>query len=174
MNDEEQPWWHEEGAPPGGGGSTGPAASTGDVLGTAAEEAVKLLSALRDRMAEAPPPSALPWADVMSALGSLAGGLSGAPRAASGSPTAAPAEPVQPGQAAACSYCPVCQAIAVVRAVQPETVERLTGAVLELADAVREAADSRFSGGAAGSRLHHIDLDDDDAAATSPSAPAQE
>ena len=56
----------------------------------------------------------------------------------------------------------------------PATLGPTEDDLLALADAVREAADSRFSGGAAGSRLHHIDLDDDDGAPTGPTAPAPE
>lgn len=69
------------------------------------------------------------------------------------------------GQAVACQLCPVCQGIALLRAVRPETVDRLADLAGALSSALREvAADRRGSRGAptSGQRVQDINVDDDD------------
>lgn len=172
MSDEDEPWWHQEGEPEPGDGAASAADSASEVLGSAAEEALKLLTALRERIAAETPPAAQPqWMDLLNGLGVLGKGFAGGSKAWQ-FPGSAPGQIpgsghlpghdriVEPGEAAACSYCPICQMIAVVKSVQPETVERLTTAFLEMADALREAADSRLTP-RPGPTVNRIRLDDD-------------
>jgi hypothetical protein len=71
------------------------------------------------------------------------------------------------GEAAACQLCPICQGIAMLRAVRPETVERLADLAAALSGTLRDIAAERTRQGPAptpprGQRVQDIDVDDDD------------
>lgn len=79
------------------------------------------------------------------------------------------------GQAVTCQLCPVCQGITLLRAVRPETVDRLADlagaaaqALRDIASARRATAPSSSAGGAPGRSGHVQDIpvaDDDNAPA---------
>ena len=177
---DQQPWWHESARQ--GPSPEDMADAASEVLGGAAQEAVRLVGAIQQRLAESAVPQPSPdrmdigngVGAMLSMLGQAASTFGAASpsqgaRSASdsrpsgdsqsgqvrdeevsnqsdGSADGPPAGPsdehatdyVAPGQAAACSSCPVCQVIAAVRTIQPETVERMVNAVLDLAEAVQE------------------------------------
>lgn len=127
----DEPWWHE------GSGA-------GDErLGSAAEEAGRLFSAMRDRML-ADPATLRMGMRMMEAFTSL---------------TRSGGTPVAPGGAPECAYCPVCQAIVRARSLSPETVERLTGAAMEFAETLRQVVAQ--AGDDDSDHLRHVPLDDD-------------
>jgi hypothetical protein len=75
------------------------------------------------------------------------------------------------GEAVTCQLCPVCQGISVLRAVRPETVDRLADLAAGVARTLRDLAAERrgFEGAAprppaGGPRVHDISVDDEDAA----------
>lgn len=126
----EQPWWHAQDQPPPSHPS-------------AAEEASRLFMAVRDRIMT--DPTALrAGARLLETFSNVTGS----------------ANPVEPGQAEECAYCPFCQAMARAKAMSPETVERLTGATLEFAEAVRQIVlhpeDQHHA-----DHVRHVPLDDD-------------
>lgn len=130
------PWWHQgDTASDGGGGA--------DALGTAATEAARLFEVLRDRLVT--DPNTMRAGMKMMEAFTLLRGSGG--------------HPVQPGDAPECAYCPVCQAIAHARTVNPETVERLTAAAMEFAEAVRQVVTPDAD---AESGVRHVPLDDDE------------
>ncbi len=126
----DQPWWHSAGEPPP------------ENLGSAAEEAARLFTAMRDRFL-ADPAALRAGARLMDSFASVRGVTN----------------PVPPGDAPECAYCPVCQAIARAKSLNPETVERLTGAAMEFAETVRHIVGS--PGAADDDRVRHVPLDDD-------------
>lgn len=75
------------------------------------------------------------------------------------------------GEAIACQLCPVCQGIALLRAVRPETVERLADLAGALSGVLRDIAAERAGQGAParpeppprrGQRVQDISVDDED------------
>ena len=75
------------------------------------------------------------------------------------------------GEALACQLCPVCQGIALLRAVRPETVERLADLAGALSAVLRDIAAERAGQGAParpeppprhGQRVQDISVDDED------------
>lgn len=75
------------------------------------------------------------------------------------------------GEAIACQLCPVCQGIALLRAVRPETVERLADLAGALSGVLRDLAAERAGQGAParpeppprrGQRVQDISVDDED------------
>jgi len=96
-----------------------------DSVGTSAQEAAKLLVALIDRARDnlgGPVKPGVPGeGGHLGALGAIGGGA---------------------GQAAECRWCPLCQAIAIVRATNPEVREQVATAALSLALALRDLAES--------------------------------
>jgi hypothetical protein len=81
--------------------------------------------------------------------------------------------PARAGEALACQLCPLCQGIALLRAVRPETVDRLADLAGAVAGTLRDLAAERRSeqGSAApprGQRVQDIDVDDEDVAAPPP------
>ena len=71
------------------------------------------------------------------------------------------------GEAAACQLCPICQGIALLRAVRPETVERLADLAAALSGTLRDIASERMRQNPAqppprGQRVQDIDVDDED------------
>lgn len=75
------------------------------------------------------------------------------------------------GEATACQLCPVCQGIALLRAVRPETVERLADLAGALSGVLRDLAAERAGQGAParpeppprrGQRVQDISVDDED------------
>jgi len=98
-----------------------------DSAGSSVQEAAKLLLALIDR-ARDNLGGEQGDSGYLGALGDIGGG----------------------GQAAECRWCPLCQAIAFVRATNPEVREQVATAALSLALALRDLAESAAdaSGGA--------------------------
>lgn len=171
----EIPWWHEPDPEP--------------ALGSAAEEAVALFAAVRDRFLSDPATMAAGMR-IVDTVGSLVAQFTSATPSAPGTDTAAEpaaaAEPPPPaaeptaadeptagepaphrhtvpaGDAPECEYCPVCQGIRRLREVDPDTVTRLTSVSLELAETVRRLVVPPVPGG---QRVRHVPLDDDDPAA---------
>jgi hypothetical protein len=110
-------------------GTTGPAQEPGG-LGSAAEEAAKLLAAAEQ------------W---VRGHGPHLGGLLDDQHVATGSPE--------------CSVCPVCQTIGALRQVRPETVAHLLDAGASLVAALRSVLAPTTAGGASARHVQHIDLD---------------
>jgi hypothetical protein len=130
---DQPPWWHSPDEP-------GP-----ESVGSAAEEAARLFTALRDRLLSDPATlrAGMKMVETFSALRGTA-----ASAAAGG----------VPGSAPECAFCPFCQAVARAKTFSPDTVEQLTAAAMEFADSVRkimtppaEDADD----------VRHVPLDDD-------------
>ncbi|MFN8125827.1 MAG: hypothetical protein U0R64_04880 [Candidatus Nanopelagicales bacterium] len=134
------PWWHDP------TGEPDPAAA--DAVGAAAAEAGRLFEALRDRMLS-DPATLRAGMKLMESFTVLRGGASAA----------------APGQASECAYCPVCQAISRARAIDPDSVERLTGAAMEFAEKVRDIVGQGQPSG--DDRVRHVPLDDEDPATDS-------
>jgi hypothetical protein len=117
----------EEDGSPGGPTATdheGPAD-----LGSVADEAAKLLESLR-RVDWAAAVGAGPEAPHGAPAGGEGPARADRPAGAedpAGAPAATPGPPhhVPMGTAESCTYCPVCRAVTVLRAVSPETLERL-------------------------------------------------
>ncbi|MAT61633.1 MAG: hypothetical protein CMH41_08345 [Micrococcales bacterium] len=130
----EQPWWHQN-----SGEDQQPLQ---DGVGSAAEEAARLFSAMRDRFLSDPA--------TMRAGAKLLETFSTLQRSSGG---------VIPGEPSECAYCPVCQAMARAKSLNPESMERLTAAAVEFADNVRnivglpEEEDD--------DRVRHVPLDED-------------
>jgi len=125
----DEPWWHnEEEVPP-------------DPVGSAAEEAGRLFTAVRDRLMS--DPTALKAGarllDTFATLQSHSGSL--------------------PGESSECAYCPFCQAMARAKSLSPEHVERLTAAAMEFADTVRTIVGTPDQPG--DDRVRHVPLDED-------------
>ena len=131
---DEEPWWHDPRDEAAGGR---------DSVGSAAEEASRLFMALRDR--------------VLSDPTALRAGLR--IRESMSSQRAGTGTPVAPGGAPECAYCPVCQAMTRAKNINPESVERLTGAAMEFAETVRRILGSPDDD--TGTTVHHVPLDDD-------------
>lgn len=127
---EQQPWWHE-------GNSSG----HDDAVGNAAQEAAKLFTAVRDRVLSDPGTMRAGMA-FLEGLGQLRGGSAA------------------PGEAPECAYCPVCQAIAAAQRINPESMERVTGAAIEFAEVVRSTLSDEEPTEESG--LHTVPLDDDE------------
>jgi hypothetical protein len=73
----------------------------------------------------------------------------------------------RPGEAVVCQLCPLCQGISLLRAVRPETVERLADVAAALSGALRDIAAERFRQSPPGppprgQRVQDIDVDDED------------
>lgn len=132
------PWWHDDDAEPPAGGS--------DALGSAAAEAARLFEVLRERMMTDPNTlrAGMRMMEAFSAFTANSGGKA-----------------VPPGEAPECAYCPVCQAITHARNLDPQTVERLTGAAVEFADTIRRTV-AQDSSAAAGDEVRHVPLDDEE------------
>jgi hypothetical protein len=83
------------------------------------------------------------------------------------------------GEALACQLCPVCQGIALLRSVQPETVERLADLAAALSGALRDIAADRFgqpfppppAAPPRGQRVQDIAVDDEDEPGTDDDEP---
>jgi hypothetical protein len=130
-------------------------------VGSVAEETARLLEALGD------------WAEDLAsdhARGaSQSGYAAGAPREADPRCAHCGADS-RMGEAMTCRLCPLCQGIAVLRAVRPETVDRLADLAGALSSTLRDlAAESRSGEGAQqpparGHRVHDICVEDEDAA----------
>ncbi len=129
MNDD--PWWHDPTRDP----------DAADAMGAAAGEAGRLFEAVRDRMLS-DPATLRAGMRLMETFAVLRGG----------------GTPVAPGEAPECAYCPVCQAITRARSIDPESVERLTGAAMEFAEKVRGIVGQPPS---EDSGVRHVPLDDD-------------
>ncbi len=105
-----------------------------DPIGTVAEEAAKLIALLGQRSAERPSSDPVPGE---SDDASYAG------RAAFDSSSPADdtcREHPRAGEALTCALCPICQAIAVLRTLQPETIDRLADLAAAAAAALRDLA----------------------------------
>lgn len=81
--------------------------------------------------------------------------------------------PGRVGEALTCQLCPLCQGINVLRAVRPETVERLADLASALASALRDVAADRHRRPHApppprGQRVQDIEVRDEDVARTEP------
>lgn len=126
---EQPPWWHEQNQ---SGGD--------DAIGNAAQEAARLFGAIRDRVMNDPSTMRAGMA-MLDGLSQLRGGGSGA----------------APGDAPECAYCPVCQAIAAAQRINPESMERFTGAAIEFAEVVRATITEDPDPGSTGLRTVHID-----------------
>lgn len=134
----DEPWWHDPDHPHG---QFDPGRQ-----GSAAEEAARLFTAMRDRM--------------MSDPNTLRAGMKIMEAFTSFTPSGGSASSgVAPGEAAACAYCPVCQAIAKGRNLNPEAVERLTGAAMEFAETVRQVVQTTPAPGP--DVVRHVPLDED-------------
>ena len=75
--------------------------------------------------------------------------------------------PARAGEALACELCPLCQGIALLRALRPETMERIADVAAALSGALRDIAAERVRGSAPeppprGQRVQDIDVDDED------------
>lgn len=105
-----------------------------DPVGTVAEEAAKLIALLGQRSAERPSPDP---GTGESDDASYAG------RAAYDSPPPADdtgREHPRAGEPLTCALCPICQGIAVLRTLQPETIDRLADLAAAAAAALRDLA----------------------------------
>lgn len=111
--------------------------------GTAAEEAAKLFVAVRDRLMADPTAARLgsTLVEWFSALGAAGGDLTH-------------------DAASECCRCPVCIAVARARSTSPETVEAVTSAAIQFAEALRQA----FVTTTEDLGVRHVPLDDDDEA----------
>lgn len=115
-----------------------------DSIGTVAEEAAKLIALLAQRSAERTPATA-PAARAQEATDDAYAG-----HAAYESPSPADDtcfEHPRAGEALTCALCPICQGIAVLRTLNPETVDRLADLATAAAAALRELAASTASAG---------------------------
>ena len=112
-------------------------------VGSAAEEAAKLLGAVADWTRERRP-------DLGAAIGGLADQVS------------ATAHDVDAHLATGeeCRYCPICRAVQAFRAASPEVREHLTTAATSLAQAVAAALATNVPDGRRAG-VEHIDLTDD-------------
>ena len=76
--------------------------------------------------------------------------------------------PARAGEALACELCPLCQGIALLRALRPETMERIADVAAALSGALRDIAAERGGRPSApeppprGQRVQDIDVDDED------------
>lgn len=75
--------------------------------------------------------------------------------------------PARAGEALACELCPLCQGIALLRALRPETMERIADVAAALSGALRDIAAERVRRSAPeppprGQRVQDIDVDDED------------
>ncbi len=116
-------------------------------VGSVAEEAARLLDALLsgEGMADVPPQRA-------AAPGEPSPGAPGeVPTAAGASGTASPGQDSSCGHRSAaedqpvCHLCPVCQLIRTVRAVNPETVDRLADLAAAVSQTLRDVAANRWA-----------------------------
>jgi len=116
-------------------------------VGSVAEEAARLLDALLsgEGMADVPPQRA-------AAPGEPSPGAPGeVPTAAGASGTASPCQDSSCGHRSAaedqpvCHLCPVCQLIRTVRAVNPETVDRLADLAAAVSQTLRDVAANRWA-----------------------------
>ena len=134
-------------------------------VGTVAEETARLVEALggwaQGLGAEQPPPATAPP--------HTGNGGSGEPVA--GTRTAEQCghcgSPARAGEALACELCPLCQGIALLRALRPETMERIADVAAALSGALRDIAAERVRRSAPespprGQRVQDIDVDDED------------
>lgn len=138
----DEPWWHDDDGRPG--------AHT-EGVGSAAEEAARLFTAMRDRLLS-DPKAVRAGFKIMETMSSLASATLSSPGAT----------PVAPGGAPECAYCPVCQAMRRAQAVSPEAVERLTGAALEFAETVRTIVGQGSGPAGPGDEfVRHVPLDED-------------
>jgi hypothetical protein len=113
-------------------------------VGSAAEEAAKLLGAMAD------------WArDHGSDLGAAFAGLAG-----QASDAARDIDEHLATGAEECRYCPICRAVQVYRAASPDVREHLRTAATSLAHAAAAMLATPTSGGRAAG-VEHIDLSDD-------------
>ncbi|MDP4014800.1 MAG: hypothetical protein U0990_06780 [Candidatus Nanopelagicales bacterium] len=122
---------------PGGEGSE---RARDQAQGTAAEEAAKLFVAVRDRLMADPTAARLgsTAAEWLAAFGS-------------------PGNDIARDAADECCRCPVCIALAKARSTSPETVEALTAAAIQFAEAVRQA----FAPPSTEAEVRHVPLDDE-------------
>lgn len=131
----EQPWWHQDANEE----QQGPQ----DAVGSAAEEAARLFSAVRDRFLS-DPAAMRAGARLLDTFASLQRSSGGA----------------LPGESSECAYCPVCQAMARAKSINPESMERLTAAAVEFADNVRNIVGLPDEKDAE-DRVRHVPLDED-------------
>jgi len=125
----DEPWWHNnDEVPP-------------DPVGSAAEEAGRLFTAVRDRLMSDPTAlrAGARLLDTFATLQGHTGSL--------------------PGESSECAYCPFCQAMARAKSLSPEHVERLTAAAVEFADTVRTIVGTPDQPD--DDRVRHVPLDED-------------
>ncbi len=127
-----------------------------DSIGTVAEEAAKLIALLGQRSAERTP-AAAPTAGAREGTDDAYAGRAAYERTSPADDTCR--EHPRAGEALTCALCPICQGIAVLRTLNPETVDRLAdlataaaAALRELAVSTASAASSASSGAGRGAR----------------------
>jgi len=124
-------------------------------VGSVAEEAARLLDALLsgEAMGDVPPQrAAAPGEPSPAAPGEPSPGAPGeVPTAAGASGTASPGQDSSCGHRSGaedqpvCHLCPVCQLIRTVRAVNPETVDRLADLAAAVSQTLRDVAANRWA-----------------------------
>lgn len=179
----QRPWWHEPAedfteaaagpVPPrsgtGTGTGTGPRPGA-DQVGSAAEEAVKLLGALqewgaRSGLADSVRQVARQTADGLRAAAASAATAAAAAPAGRQSPGEPRAQPERPDRGdrpglSTCDVCPVCQGLAFLRMASPEMADGLAESLAAFTAALRATLDTFGSGeGHVHPDIEHIRID---------------